>query len=213
MLRKNNFWVIFFYFFNILIGVIYIKPIIGVVEWPYNDIDGDNIYEINREIINKIVECGGIPIGIFPSSDLSIVDGIIKPGAYKIYESDRNIYNYCVENDIPYLGICCGMQLMTNNSFKKVMNHKNSFHYINIEKNTLLHDILNTDRIMVNSKHNYCITNLDGFIPCAYADDGVIEAIYKKDNKFILGVQWHPELENNEFSSKIFTKFIENAKK
>ena len=105
------------------------------------------------------------------------------------------------------------MQLMTNNSFKKVMNHKNSFHYVNIEKNTLLHDILNTDRIMVNSKHNYCITNLDGFIPCAYADDGVIEAIYKKDNKFILGVQWHPELENNEFSSKIFTKFIENAKK
>ena len=213
MLRKNNFWVIFFCFFNIIIGVIYIKQIIGVVEWPYNDIDGDNIYEINREIINKIVECGGIPIGIFPSSDLSIVDGIIKPGAYKIYESDRNIYNYCVENDIPYLGICCGMQLMTNNSFKKVMNHKNSFHYINIEKNTLLHDILNTDRIMVNSKHNYCITNLDGFIPCAYADDGVIEAIYKKDNKFILGVQWHPELENNEFSSKIFTKFIENAKK
>ena len=93
------------------------------------------------------------------------------------------------------------------------MNHKNSFHYINIEKNTLLHDILNTDRIMVNSKHNYCITNLDGFIPCAYADDGVIEAIYKKDNKFILGVQWHPEIENNEFYSKIFTKFIENAKK
>ena len=57
MLRKNNFCVIFFCFFNILIGVIYIKPIIGVVEWPYNDIDGDNIYEINREIINKIVEC------------------------------------------------------------------------------------------------------------------------------------------------------------
>jgi hypothetical protein len=43
------------------------KPIIGVVEWPYTDKDGDLIYEVPNSIIEKISKYGGIPIGIFPT--------------------------------------------------------------------------------------------------------------------------------------------------
>ncbi|MBQ5322791.1 MAG: gamma-glutamyl-gamma-aminobutyrate hydrolase family protein, partial [Oscillospiraceae bacterium] len=48
------------------------------------------------------------------------------------------------------------------------------------------------------------------FSSCAVAEDGIVEAIYHKNKKFIFGVQWHPERDreiavNNK---KIIDKFI-----
>ena len=45
----------------------FMKPIIGIVEWPYVDKDGDLIYEVVNPIVEKISKYGGIPIGIFPT--------------------------------------------------------------------------------------------------------------------------------------------------
>ena len=91
------------------------KPIIGIIEWPYKDSDGDLIYEVPNQIVEQISKHGGIPVGIFPTqiadfqnkrlseieeltigekedivSSLRRVDAIIKPGALRIYgyESD-----------------------------------------------------------------------------------------------------------------------------
>jgi putative glutamine amidotransferase len=47
------------------------------------------------------------------------------------------------------------------------------------------------------------------FIISATAPDGIIEAIEHKE-QFIIGVQFHPEIDNN---NNIFIKFIESAKK
>ena len=43
------------------------KPLIGIVEWPYQDKDGDVIYEILQPIIEWVVRSGGVPIGLFPT--------------------------------------------------------------------------------------------------------------------------------------------------
>ena len=139
---------------------------------------------------------------------LSICDAIIKPGALRIYGYERYIYNYALEKDIPYLGICAGMQLMANT--ENIKNDTNHFqdHYIKILENTLLSEIIGEKEILVNSRHNYHIKNSGENSVCALSNDGIIEAIYNQNKKFHLGVQWHPELLECENSYKIFRKLI-----
>ena len=84
-------------------------------------------------------------------------------------------------------------------------------HYINITNN-FLSDILGSNCIMVNSRHKFTVVKEDYFIVDAYSDDGVIEAIHLPNKKFILGVQWHPENLDDEFSQKLFSTFIAHAK-
>ena len=47
----------------------------------------------------------------------------------------------------------------------------------------------------------------------AITDDGLIESIYLKDKKFVLGVQWHPELLYKEVEEQylIFKAFVNSC--
>lgn len=52
----------------------------------------------------------------------------------------------------------------------------------------------------------------EGLTVIAKTRDDVIEAIQKKDHKFLYGIQWHPEMmgaRGNTEMLKIFKKFIE----
>lgn len=224
------------------------KPIIGIIEWPYKDEDGDLIYEVPNNIVEKISKHGGIPVGIFPTQiedfqnkrlseideltfiekqdlreSLDRVDAIIKPGALKIYGFERYIYNYAFNKDIPYLGICAGMQMMAgfkNNKYNNVKNETDIHHSkeeyahkLRILKNTLLYDILKEEEIEVNSRHRYHIENPGICDINAYSEDGIIEGIENRNKLFHLGVQWHPENLNDQNTDKIFDEFIESAKK
>lgn len=226
------------------------KPIIGIVEWPYLDKDEDVIYEVLTPIIEWVVRSGGRPIGIFPTmiedyvakrlrdiremtdmeirdlhDSLSMCDAIIKPGAIKIYDHERKIYDYALKRDVPYLGICAGMQIMAYHNKINVQNERNNSHIIHhskedyahkiyIGENTKLHQILGKDEIMVNSRHNFHISDTDLMVS-ATAEDGIIEAIEHAGSSFNLGVQWHPELlpKDDENSNLLFNQFIEEAKR
>ncbi len=223
------------------------KPIIGIVEWPYKDEDGDLIYEVTNNIVEKISKHGRLPVGIFPTQiedlqnkrlseideltfiekqdlreSLDRVDAIIKPGALKIYGYERYIYDYAFNKDIPYLGICAGMQLMAgfnsnsttvkNNSFINHYSKEKHVHYIKIKHRSLLYKILMQDEIVVNSLHNYHINSAGINNVCAYSTDGIIEGIENPNKLFHLGVQWHPEGLDDINSYKIFDSFVENAK-
>lgn len=86
-----------------------------------------------------------------------------------------------------------------------------SRHDININKDSILYDIYNKDTINVLSLHLKQVTNVGSdFYVSAKASDGVIEALeYKDNNYFIVGVQYHPELDDKI----IFTRFIDEVKK
>ncbi len=224
------------------------KPLIGIVEWPYMDKDEDLIYEVINPIVEKIAKYGGLPIGIFPtqiedfqnkslreiknlttsekddlSQILKMCDAIIKPGALKIYGYERYIYDYAFEKDVPYIGICAGMQMMAGYKKENIINERNAdtnvkhhtkekyAHEIRIKKNTLLYNILKEEQIMVNSKHNFHISNSGIHIVSAYSFDNIIEAIENPNKKFQLGLQWHPELLDDKNTEKIFTRFIDEA--
>lgn len=85
-------------------------------------------------------------------------------------------------------------------------------HYVNVRKDTLLHKIVKTEKITVNSYHHQAINKIaKGLEVAGYSNDGYIEAVTMEEYPFLLGVQWHPEelYEEDKTSKLIFRAFIQ----
>lgn len=225
------------------------KPYIGIVEWPYTDKDGDIIYEVFNDVVNWVIKAGGIPVGIFPTeiedyihkkvsevrtmnvqeshdlfSSIDRCDAIIKPGALRIYNHERLIHKYTVEKNMPYLGICAGMQIIAayDSELKNVKNvdtginhHQEGYgHDVYVMQDTLLSKIIDSKRFPVYSRHHYHIESAGINKISALASDNTIEAIENPNCDYNLGVQWHPELApfTDKNSENIFGYLVEEAK-
>ncbi len=90
-------------------------------------------------------------------------------------------------------------------------------HRVIISENTALASFLPLSRITVNSLHHQAVKDIGaGLRICARAEDGIAEAIESEDmdTRWILGVQWHPEMltEKHPENKILFEKFIEAAR-
>ena len=155
---------------------------------------------------------------------LNMVDGILFPGGHKVTPYDEYLLNRCIELDKRVLGICLGMQLISSYKigFKMYQNYSSVnhnqgtnddilSHSVKISKDSKLYEIVGTEEIMVNSYHNFHVENIcDNMIVSAVSEDNYIEAIELKDKTFVMGLQWHPEInyDTNEYSKKIIDYFI-----
>lgn len=212
------------------------KVIIGIVSRSIHSSSDRNMLGVYESYIRSVIKGGGIPLIISPTKDmeyelfnkhvelneeeiddlnyiLKLCDGIIMPGGDKAYKYDYHILDYCIQNDIPVLGICLGMQIMcsNNNEFIPVYNHYLTNHKIEIDKNSLLYNIFNKEIMYVNSRHKEQVKNSGNYRVVARSDDEVIEAVELDSNTFNLGVEWHPEdMKDHQI---LFDKFIEIVKK
>ena len=65
----------------------------------------------------------------------------------------------------------------------------------------------------MNSYHHQAIKELaPDFCVMAKSTDGLIEAVYKPDQKFLWAVQWHPEFSylSDQSSREIFRAFVKS---
>lgn len=73
--------------------------------------------------------------------------------------------------------------------------HEQATHALTFATQSKLADLWGSGEGWVNSFHHQAVNRVaPGFVPTAWAADGVIEAIEKPGARFLLGVQWHPEL-------------------
>ena len=162
---------------------------------------------------------------------LSMCDGLLLPGGSKIKSVNFDVIDYFYKANKPILGICMGMQEIAMYSVnieednKRIISDINTgvdhwpvelfrdnvdtlIHDVTIDKTSKLYNIIGSDVIKVNSVHKRCISEVGSkFKVTGYSSDGIIESIeYKDDDKFIIGVQFHPEVLN--MYDNLFEEFV-----
>lgn len=133
---------------------------------------------------------------------------------------------------IPVLGICRGHQLINvafggtlyqdlSLSKGKTFDHKSGRildyqkkHQVIIKKGSKLFSILGKKEIEVNTSHHQIIKDVaPGFVATAWSnEDGVIEGLESQKDRYLLSVQWHPEVNfENKNSKLLFESLIRSA--
>ncbi len=203
---------------------------IGILLRDFESASGNELYGFRSDLLEYLRQYKELKIITIPiefkndeydelervEKAIDLCNGIILPGGANAYEIDLKITKYLYEKDIPTLGICLGMQIMSltfdgDIEILKENKHQSKeeyVHEIKIKSNSKLANILKKNKILVNSRHNEHITTTNLTIT-AIAPDLTIEAVEDPNKKFFIGVQWHPEsLKNDIYSKRLFDYFI-----
>ena len=85
-------------------------------------------------------------------------------------------------------------------------------HSVKILKGTPLWNLISEDSMAANTFHHQAVKSLGkNLAVMALADDGIIEAIYSLDSRYLRAYQWHPErlIETEKNNLALFSDFIE----
>ncbi|MCC6739437.1 MAG: gamma-glutamyl-gamma-aminobutyrate hydrolase family protein [Planctomycetia bacterium] len=209
------------------------KPLIGL-----NLNQDKGTFSLQKPYWEVVVASGGIPVPVAPLESLDDVDAVLEtldglvltgggdidPARYgqrphaslapvlqPKHDADFQLAARALEFELPILGVCYGMQLLTvlhggdlvqdvPTMVKGALEHwgeppKDAEHPVRIEKGSVIHRIQGCEAMMVNSHHHQAAGKTGSLRVTARAEDGVIEAVEQATpgKAFLLGVQWHPE--------------------
>lgn len=210
----------------------YIKAVIASGGIPIIIPTMEDTKDINRyiDIVDGVIFTGGgdISAHYFNEEPIREVDEVCQ---------DRDMTEIALFHEVykrgkPIFGICRGIQLINialggsiyqdiYSQVPNVLGHtcanniQDGYHSINIQKDSIMYEIFQKEKLVVNSQHHQSIKSLGKDLRViAEAKDGIIEAIESTNEKFILGVQFHPEamaMKYEEFL-KPFKYFVDRCK-
>jgi len=186
-------------------------------------------------VVNMIKKVGYTCIVSSNKNDILNATKLILPGVGSFDEAIKNlqdldiiesINNQVLQNNIPILGICLGMQLLTNGSdegkipglgyidaYARKLNLNEDviiphmgWNLLDIKKDNLLFDeeLLEQRFYFVHSFFIECQDNIDILSKTSYGVKFV--SSFQKNN--IIGVQFHPE-KSHKFGKNFFKNFLE----
>lgn len=227
-------------------------PIIGITTLDQNDCGH---YHLASNSVETVRLAGGFPI-LLPPDDpnpaavLEFVDGLIFSGGGDLdpatYDGsihptitkvdpkrdafELELARLALNNDIPVLGICRGLGVLSvvsggslvahiPDTFGEVVAHAGGLsqtvkHLVRIEPQSQLAKICGTTEVTVVSGHHQAVHSVPpGWRVAAYASDGVIEALEHEHHSWAIALQWHPELATNDsLQQRIFHALVEAAR-
>lgn len=149
-------------------------------------------------------------------------------------QTDLILLHYAEAQNLPVLAICFGAQSLAvsrggsliqdlPSQLPNALKHDQGepyarpSHRIFIEANSILAHLAGGITARVNSSHHQAIKDPgENLRITATTQDDVIECVEDtRSDRFVLGVQWHPELgwEKDELSQEIFKRFVAEASK
>lgn len=216
--------------------------IIGIVSKPIND--EKSLWtkqKITDDFRKIIIENGAVAIGVLPTNInynesmtpqenenfhkiLNLCDGFILQGGWQTGKHEIYVAKYAIENNIPLLGTCCGLNNILFSQGDTVQKERDESHNIYdrnyrhdilVDETSKLYTLLGKNReVKVNSIHNVMIKDSDvnHFDIVAHDLDGFVEAVELKDKNFCLGLKWHPEImENDQIMKNLFKEFVKSC--
>ncbi len=166
-------------------------------------------------------------------------DDAIHPQTYGVNplrdRFERSLITATIARDLPMLCICRGIQVLNvalggtlfqdvPDQLSRQLQHRQQAlgidaaepsHTVSVSAGSLLEEIFGQQSIRVNSYHHQAINALaPGLAAIGHADDGLIEAVSLLGKRYVLGVQWHPELmfERHPEHLRPFSRLVESAK-
>ncbi len=148
-------------------------------------------------------------------------------------ETELRVTRWALADGHPIFGICRGIQMLNvaaggslyqdipaqlqteqNHSYRTGDPYNLRAHPVEIDPKSKIAQWLGTPEIQVNSLHHQALKNVaPGLRVIARSPDGVVEAVESEDERFLIGVQWHPELmDDDERFGKLFEAFVESAR-
>jgi putative glutamine amidotransferase len=147
-------------------------------------------------------------------------------------QTDFLILHEIEQRRLPLLAICFGMQVLNVNrggtliqdiaaQIPEAIKHEQGpprdrpSHRVRLVEGSLVSRLAAADHAVVNSHHHQAIETLGRDLAAtAWTSDGLVEALEDpRSDRFVLGVQWHPELgwNNDPFSQSLFREFVSQA--
>ena len=134
---------------------------------------------------------------------------------------------------LPLFAICFGMQVLNVHrggtliqdilsQMPKAIKHEQGAprnrpsHRIELAPPSRVASLAQSNAAVVNSHHHQALEKIgQNLTATAWASDGLVEAVEDpRDDRFVLAVQWHPEIgwRHDRFSQALFQSFIEAAR-
>jgi len=147
-------------------------------------------------------------------------------------ETDLLALREAEKNGLPLFAICFGLQSLNVSRGGSLIQdigsqHPNAIkheqgaprnrasHAVRILEGSMLSALAEAGSVAVNSHHHQAIQTLGReLVATAWAADGLVEAVEDpRGDRFVMGVQWHPELgwERDKLSQALFDRFVSEA--
>lgn len=143
-------------------------------------------------------------------------------------EMELLLLRLALERDLPVLGICRGIQLINvglgGTLWQDLPSQTGSslchsqrppfpmtVHTVHVEEDSPLFSLLKTCDYAVNSTHHQAVrTCAPSLRAAARSSDGIVEAVWRPESRFLLAVQWHPEFrfETDKGAAALFSALV-----
>jgi putative glutamine amidotransferase len=140
-----------------------------------------------------------------------------EPGPLTVTRPDRDraemlLARRALDMEVPVLGICRGMQLLVvaaggtlHQHLPDVLGHERhrpapgvyGEHEASFEPGSRIAGLMGDD-LAIRCFHHQGLADAGNLTVTGRAEDGLAEAVEDPDHRFVLGVQWHPEVVRDE---------------